>query len=159
MRHDIEELERVALDMCLRNDFMHRWGKYSLAAWLRYGCECAYCGRSMIEDRGTAYFLGCVEHILPKSKYPGLENQFTNYALACRYCNQVKLRWDPNEESGEEALVGRNATSLTGEQHEILVERARRYVQEHKLSLENEFDNEKKLIMGFLQPKVKASEP
>ena len=121
--------------MCRKSDFMHRWGAFTLAVSLRYECECAYCGRPMMQDRATTYFLGCIEHVLPRFRYPGLEKQFSNYALSCRYCNQVKLRWDPNEESGEGSLVDRSATSLSDEQHEILVARGKKYIEGQKVSL------------------------
>jgi len=45
------------------------------------GRVCAYCGRLASDNRGD------VEHYRPKSIYPWLTYEFTNYLIGCRICN------------------------------------------------------------------------
>ena len=47
----------------------------------RIGEYCSYC-----ERRGDLH----VEHVVPKSRRPGLENEWTNFLLGCRNCNGIK---------------------------------------------------------------------
>lgn len=49
----------------------------------RIGYYCSYCG--MCVKASLA-----VEHVLPKSLYPGLEKNWTNFLLSCANCNSVK---------------------------------------------------------------------
>ncbi len=47
----------------------------------RLGTYCSYC------ERRTSL---AVEHVIPKSKRPDLEREWTNFLLACTTCNSVK---------------------------------------------------------------------
>ena len=47
----------------------------------RIGAYCSYC-----ERRGDLH----VEHVVPKSRKPDLENDWTNFLLGCRNCNGIK---------------------------------------------------------------------
>lgn len=50
----------------------------------RIGRYCSFCERPI--KAGLA-----VEHVLPKSLYPKLEREWTNFLLACINCNSTKL--------------------------------------------------------------------
>lgn len=51
------------------------------AIYAMHGRICAYCQREASDSRGD------VEHYRPKSVYPWLTYDFTNYLLGCRVCN------------------------------------------------------------------------
>src|SRR4051794_33999120 len=55
------------------------------------GEYCSYCGMKLVS--GLA-----VEHVLPKSKHPTLENSWENFLLACPNCNSTKGDEDINIE-------------------------------------------------------------
>jgi uncharacterized protein (TIGR02646 family) len=57
------------------------------ALYAYHGRVCAYCQRELTDsDRGD------VEHFRPKSFYPWLAYEFTNYFLGCARCNRVLKR-------------------------------------------------------------------
>lgn len=56
---------------------------------------CEYCGKEELvvypwdvkPDRSK---MATVDHFLPKSKYPDLANETTNFVVACSVCNEKK---------------------------------------------------------------------
>jgi hypothetical protein len=54
------------------------------ALYAMHGRICAYCGSGASDQRGD------VEHYRPKSIYPWLTYEFTNYLLGCRVCNSSR---------------------------------------------------------------------
>jgi 5-methylcytosine-specific restriction endonuclease McrA len=71
---------------------------YQSPAWItmryrvlrHYGARCKACGRSPQADGVTIE----VDHIKPRSKFPGLELTFSNLQPLCRDCNQGKSNTD-----------------------------------------------------------------
>lgn len=57
------------------------WSETTLAVWLRDGCQCVYCGFNLLDDRNFAYHFSSLDHLLPRSKYSGLERDLTNQVL------------------------------------------------------------------------------
>jgi hypothetical protein len=54
------------------------------ALYAMHGRICAYCGSIASDRRGD------VEHYRPKSIYPWLTYEFTNYLIGCRVCNSSR---------------------------------------------------------------------
>ena len=57
----------------------------------RLGLFCSYCERPIKTNLA-------VEHVLPKSRYPQFETDWTNFVLGCVNCNSTKLNRDVNRE-------------------------------------------------------------
>lgn len=59
--------------------------------------RCMYCEDSAGTD---------IDHFQPKALYPGLAFTWTNYLLACSYCNSnLKVRIDPIDASGARVIL------------------------------------------------------
>jgi hypothetical protein len=56
--------------------------------------ECIYCEVREPELGGTQSF--CADHYRPQSKFPNLENDYSNLLYSCRYCNQWKGNYWPS---------------------------------------------------------------
>lgn len=70
----------------LRSTFPADWNNPDVrgALYAYHGWVCVYCQRKLTDsDRGD------VEHFRPKSIYPWLAYEFTNYFLSCARCNRV----------------------------------------------------------------------
>ena len=104
----------------------HGWNEDSLAFALRDGCQCTYCGCGFLDDFDR-YRLWDVDHILPKSKYPELIAEPLNLVSACRVCNLVKGRYDPNAD-GEQLL--RDGQQLTETLRAQFIARTRSRIEE-----------------------------
>ena len=56
---------------------------------------CEYCGKSELiaytwDEKHDRKKMATVDHFLPKSKYPDLANEETNFIVACSTCNETK---------------------------------------------------------------------
>lgn len=58
-----------------------QWQKFSDDLEIRFSGACGYC---------EEYCSGEVDHFKPKSKYPGLVYEWSNWVFACRPCNSNK---------------------------------------------------------------------
>jgi hypothetical protein len=151
MDAELLALRTRAQEIIKNNPSMHAWADLTLAIWLREGCKCIYCGRDMLQDRDVAYNWQCLEHVLPKGKYPQLANCEDNWVLACNPCNAFKYAWDPNKQSRDgRQIVDDHATSVTPEQRSELIARASRYVRSRRTPLESQFVDEKAAIKAAL---------
>lgn len=81
---------------------MGTWSEKALFICLRDDFCCVYCGRYLLEDRHPPDF-ACgdifnyfthLDHLLPKSRYPALENEECNLVLSCVPCNRRKRDWE-----------------------------------------------------------------
>lgn len=146
---DKHKAEIVAREL-MNSEFMKgEWYEGTLASWLRQGCKCAYCDCNLLSSRDAAYFGWCNEHILPKSQYPALADSEWNTVLACRPCNQLKARWDPNgEESGERVYT---TGALTQEQAATLIGRVRTRIQDRRKVIELRFQQQRSAIENALR--------
>lgn len=128
------------------------WSAPTLSIWLRDACKCVYCGQDMLKSRAIAYHGYCLDHLLPKRKYAELAQADWNTVLACRQCNGVKARWDPNTEGGETIYSRGKALSVQDSQRIELIERCRRYITDRRAELETIFSGQKQLIHRVLPP-------
>ena len=62
---------------------------------------CEYCGKEELivypwDTKPDRSKMATVDHFLPKSKYPDLANEETNFVIACSNCNESKKDdiWD-----------------------------------------------------------------
>ncbi len=110
-----------------------RWTSAGAVVWPRAGVKCEYCDASLVGDFGTYRWGTPYDHILPRSRYLNLltdpataswltntGTQYRNIALACHFCNLTKNNYDPGAD-----IASRDATDLTDEQRQQLVERLR----------------------------------
>lgn len=94
-----------------------------LMGWLYAGGKCAYCDVDLVETGLTITGEASTDHLLPKSRYPGLDADPLNAVPACAACNHTKGRWDPNE-GGETP-----AAPLTPEMRLCFIGRARDHIK------------------------------
>lgn len=123
------------------------WCDTTLAIWLRDRGHCVYCGFDLLRDRNFAYHFSCLDHVLPRSKYPALEHDLGNQVLACGSCNRVKRQWDPNE-AGD---VCDGKQPLTDDQRRLLVTRVIAYLRQWADARNVKFEQERRLIAGALK--------
>src|SRR4051812_10868814 len=93
-----DNLRRVAKDL-RRTGSGGYWSTFCVAdlmEWLRKDGICTYCGNSIVDKHHVTNMLGTWDHLLPKVKYPELENHPLNRVPCCTYCNSIKRDWDPN---------------------------------------------------------------
>lgn len=115
----------------------HQYSRHTAKIWLRAGCRCEYCDRSLIEHV-MAFYSFQYDHILPKSKYKGdpfigietadffgsrtfTDEELNVFALSCRLCNSIKSGFDPNQDR-DVYLGGR---PLDAAARSILIQRVR----------------------------------
>ena len=65
---------------------------------------CEYCGLSDLKiyawyDKPNRLDMATVDHFFPKSKYPELANEETNFIVSCSHCNENKKDgiWSEND--------------------------------------------------------------
>lgn len=63
-------------------------------AFVEDDLKCVYCGEDLLDSR-RAYSSSGIDHIFPKSKYPGFENDPKNIVTCCSSCNTIKSGFDP----------------------------------------------------------------
>lgn len=56
---------------------------------------CEYCGKEKLviypwDSKPNRNNMATVDHFMPKSKYPDLANDKTNFVVACSICNEMK---------------------------------------------------------------------
>jgi hypothetical protein len=105
----------------------------------------------MLQNRDITYFLYCYDHLLPRKKYPALEEAIWNRVLACRPCNGLKLDFDPSFGGIPGTRDYRGSIPATKEYRDKLIERAKAYIQEQKRSKEASFVQEREIITATLR--------
>lgn len=148
MEPGFDDLLQAAQKMCRENSFMHRWKPETLAVYLRHECKCVYCQRDLMETRDIKYFFADREHILPKGKFPALESDPNNMAVACAACNTIKSDWNPNH---QDPIVAPDVQHLELPEREEFLRRSRAYVAFRRAQTEEEFNKERQLITSFLE--------
>ncbi len=94
--------------------------------WVRDEFKCAYCDEPLLTDL-IRFFSAQLDHLLPKSKYPHLEDIEGNWVLACFPCNQLKRAFDPWKEfNGPETKPERGDVLVN---RGVLIEVCRKYLQ------------------------------
>jgi hypothetical protein len=129
------------------------WNAATLAFWLRDGCRCVYCERNMLESYDTAYYNSTVDHLLPVSTFPELQNVEWNRVLACRACNGFKGAWDANVP----LLYVKGTQTITADDRQVLFERAKGFVADKRRTREELFKQEHALVLAELQRSSAAS--
>lgn len=99
MTHDEALSKARRLIEAARQDWTD-WSEETLTVWLECNCHCVFCDRDLLAERSIAFHLYSVDHLLSKDRYPEMEFEKSNWVLACRECNVLKGRWDPNREAG-----------------------------------------------------------
>ena len=91
---------------------------------------CSYCEENLMTSR-VGYSSITLDHLLPKSLYPELEEHPNNHVLSCASCNTMKRTWNPIRD-GEEALkmLENHREELISRVQESLTEAIeKRYIQ------------------------------
>lgn len=101
-------------------------------AW-RAGFRCEYCDKDLLRSVDDYEWNWEREHVVPTGR--GGSDALSNWALACRTCNQFKGAWDP-----------RNVVSDHTDR-EALVAAARAYVQSRRAERERELAEVRGLIL------------
>jgi hypothetical protein len=83
--------------------------------------------------------------LLPKSKYPHLENNPSDWVLSCRLWNALKALWDPHTDGGKQIYFD---GSLTKEQRQILIQRVKDYLRPLRECLDTRFHRGEKATTG-----------
>lgn len=96
--------------------------------FVAYGGKCAYCDEDLVSNR-ISYSAAMIDHLLPRSRYPGFGSDPMNLVLSCASCNSIKNSHDPLK-PGEDP--GEMLKNKRGE----LIQRIRSEVQE-EVSLRN----------------------
>ena len=114
-----------------------------LMEWLKHGGICTYCGVSIVDEHHVTNRLGMVDHLLPKAKYPALENHPLNRVLCCMACNCLKSSWDPNTEVSPRLYVPENGRDMNGEVQQQFITRAKQYVEKRRAERKANFTSER----------------
>ena len=104
---------------------------------------CAYCGLDVLELFEDFRFSE-TDHLLPKSKYPGLIDVTSNHVLSCQTCNILKRNWDPNDAGS--VLVAESATCLSDDERNELIRRTKGHVQAVRQTKRTEFEQYRSLL-------------
>ena len=113
------------------------WPQMVEIAW-RARFKCEYCFADLLGSVDDYHYNWEREHIIPTDA--GGPDEFENWALACRRCNQFKGKWDPATVTGSDAS------------REELVAAARRYVQSIRATREQELAEVRALVASHLAP-------
>lgn len=120
------------------------WSLEDLVMWLRCDCTCAYCERELLDSFITMQFDAQRDHLLPRVVYKELENEESNFVLACSACNKVKGAWDAN--ASDPVYVKGSGTPLSQEQREELIRRVREINSSYEEPTKSTFDRQKKIL-------------
>jgi hypothetical protein len=126
---DHDKLTEIAISL-MRGDrlFFSKCPLFAVTAYLRHKGCCAYCGRrDLLNSPEGLFAIQELDHLLPFSVYPQLDSDPLNRVPACRYCNQLKRGWDPNDPPVYEKT---STEPLNEQQHLELVGRTQTRVGE-----------------------------
>ncbi len=71
------------------------WGEFRPVLGSRSNGICWYCGR---QCEGEGYLAPMVDHFRPRSRFPELAYEWSNWVFSCQRCNTAK--WDKWPETG-----------------------------------------------------------
>jgi HNH endonuclease len=142
-----KELEKLANDLIEGSSPWFKGGSYYrkvLQAIIRDGGRCVYCGKDLW---GVFGLFGCMDHLLPRSVYPGRQARVDNLVQACAECNSIKRDFDPSKKCGG-GIVVTETTEITEEVRERLIGCAKKEIDERRKSdyWRNEFEIAKHLL-------------
>lgn len=106
---------------------------------------CRYCGEDIYASF-LNYSSSHVDHILPKSKYPNLDREPSNFALSCFFCNQQKSDYDP--------LQGIETAGSSNDPQTALLSQREQLIKIASSHLANELSRKKRIyneIRGLLR--------
>jgi hypothetical protein len=129
------------------------WNTFTLAAWLRDGCCCVYCGNDMLASYDVTYYDSALDHLLPLSKYQELDSVLWNRVLSCSTCNSMKAAWDPNFDG----IYIAGSIVLEETARRSLLQRARERVQELRRARVELYAAERRLIWEQLSRAATAA--
>jgi len=91
------------------------WSQETAKCWQLADFRCVYCGMNLLASLDM-YWLGVIDHLLPKSRFPDLSEVASNKVLACRLCNFLKRAhvFDsvPSIYHGEDVLSDQQRSAL-----------------------------------------------
>ncbi len=123
------------------------WDKETLAAWLRDGFRCVYCGYDMLQSYDITYHYSSRDHLLPASLYAELIKSQWNRVLCCKGCNVFKTDWDPNYDG----IYVRGSSIIMEETRQQLLIRAKGFVESKRMARCELFKSEQALIRSALE--------
>ena len=138
----------------VREGSMGTWSFEALFICLKADFRCVYSRRDLIRDRDVAndfsdrdifFYFSHFDHLLPKSRYPELENERSNKVLSCVPCNRRKRAWDPNEE--DPSYLRGSGRPLEDSEREKFIDRTRKQLEPIVQRDKDHFSKQKKLIM------------
>ncbi len=125
-----DELFRIARALRKQSAyFSSDWNIVFLAAFIRDGGSCAYCGRDTLAELCVA----CGDHLLPKAIYPSLARNVDNLVPACAPCNRIKSNYDPSDGRGMQIV-------LSDYERSRLVERSRVEIDRRKSEYQRDYE-------------------
>ena len=121
---DTQELNTQELIRTLKIEL--QFSDLLATAFVRARGRCEYCGADLLMAR-QGYASMQLDHLLPKSKYPNLENDLNNGVLCCSTCNGVKKSHDLRklDESEEDILT---------KDREMFIDRCRKFIAEKMIA-------------------------
>jgi hypothetical protein len=134
---------------------MGRWSFEELYWCLRDNLCCVYCGCDLIKDRddfsGRAIFnyFRHFDRLLPKGKYPELEEVLSNRVLCCVPCNQLKGDWDPNVQMP--IYVAGSGQFVEEEWRGEFINRTKKHLQELRRAADENFAKQKSRIIDCIK--------
>jgi hypothetical protein len=123
-------------------------GIEALMGWTRFRCKCVYCCKGLAEPNHMLG-LGTTDHLLPRGRYPELDflsrdspRNYLNAVPCCFSCNRIKRATDPNELGSRLYEKGIETKQLTPEMQIMLIDRARRHIDEKRELLRKAYRND-----------------
>ncbi len=104
-------------------------------AW-RARFKCEYCSADLLESVDNYEYNWEREHVVPTDANG--PDEFENWALSCRRCNQLKGKWNPAAVTG------------AGANRDELVAAARRYVQSVRATRQQKLAEVRALVTAHL---------
>ena len=95
------------------------WTRLRYEALALHGRRCMCCGASPDDGKTILH----VDHIKPRSKYPGLSLVLDNLQVLCSFCNKGKGAWDETDFRQNKKII------RDDEWNEILIAQSARMVQ------------------------------
>ena len=130
---------------------MGNWSFDAMFICFRDNFSCVYCEINLLEDRGFPdgdifKYFSHFDHLLPKSKYPELEEEKSNKVLSCMPCNRRKRSWDPNEK--DPSYPSGSGRALGDEERQRFIDLTKKWLEPLSQKDRAQFSKLKKLING-----------
>ncbi len=140
---DIETLFQIAEALRKRDEFFDSFEETAaIVGLLREKGRCAYCGVDLFATAAAIAGAVHTDHLLPKSKpeYKHLLSDPLNLVPACWLCNSQSLKgdWDANK-IAPQVYQPESKKPLSEEQHDELVKRVRKHIEDKKAENEPKF--------------------